>query len=181
MYKSNNTLRNITFAAIFATIDYILAMFQIHIPSLIGRPFIDLGFTFVVIGTLFLGYKYGLISGIIGLALFDLLNGYAAHVYLTVMEAFIVVSASWLTFKATHYSTHLSKIILVSIISGLSKMLSGFLRYLIEGLIVGMHGDKLFATALLSVPASIITGIAMFITIPLFFEVLNRVMKIVIH
>lgn len=44
-----------------------------------------------------------------------------------------------------------------------------------------MHGDKLFATALLSVPASIITGIAMFITIPLFFEVLNRVMRIINH
>lgn len=180
MYQSKNTLRNITFAAIFAAIDYVLAMFQIHIPSPIGRSFIDLGFTFVVIGTLFLGYKYGLISGIIGLTLFDLLNGYAAHAYLTVMEVIIVVSASWLTFKAVHYSNQLSKIILVGIISGLSKILSGFLRYLIEGLVVGMQGNKLIATAILSMPASVVTGIAMFVTVPLFFVILNKVMKIVV-
>lgn len=180
MYKSSNTLRNITFAAVFATIDYILAMFQIHIPSIIGRPFIDLGFTFVVIGTLFLGYRYGLISGIIGLSLFDLLNGYAAHVYLTVMEVFIVVSVAWLSFRATKYSTQLSKIVLVGIMSGLSKMVSGFLRYTIEALVIGMHGKKLIATAILSMPASVVTGIAMFITVPVFFVILNKVMRIVI-
>lgn len=180
MYKSNNSLRNITFAAIFAAIDYILAMFQIHIPSPIGRPFIDLGYTFVVIGTLFLGYKYGLISGIIGLVLFDLLNGYAAHTYLTVMEVVIIASVGWLMFKTMHFSPKISKIILIGIATGLSKIIAGFLRYVIEGLIIGMQGKKLIAMAALSMPASIVTGIAMFVTVPLFFNFLNKVMKIVI-
>ena len=167
-------------AAIFAAIDYILAMFQIHIPSPIGRPFIDLGYTFVVIGTLFLGYKYGLISGIIGLVLFDLLNGYAAHTYLTVMEVVIIASVGWLMFKTMHFSPKISKIILIGIATGLSKIIAGFLRYVIEGLIIGMQGKKLIAMAALSMPASIVTGIAMFVTVPLFFNFLNKVMKIVI-
>lgn len=96
------------------------------------------------------------------------------------MEVIIVVSVSWLTFKVVHYSNQLSKIILVGIISGLSKILSGFLRYLIEGLVVGMQGNKLIAIAVLSMPASVVTGIAMSVTVPLFFVILNKVMKIVV-
>ncbi|MGX5376910.1 hypothetical protein ACWCL1_01370 [Ligilactobacillus sp. LYQ135] len=105
---------------------------------------------------------------------------YATHAYLIIMEVIIVVSVSWLTFKVVHYSNQLSKIILVGIISGLSKILSGFLRYLIEGLVVGMQGNKLIAIAVLSMPASVVTGIAMSVTVPLFFVILNKVMKIVV-
>lgn len=179
MFKSDKTIQNITLAAVFAAVDYILAMFQIHIPSPVGRPFIDLGFTFVVIGILFLGYKYGLISGIIGLTMFDLLNGYAAHAYLTVMEVLIVASAAELAFKACHRSTKVKSLIIIGIITGLSKILSGFLRYLVESWVVGVHGTKLLMTAALAMPASIVTGIAMFFTVPLFFAGLYQVMKII--
>lgn len=180
MFKSDKIIYNITLAAVFATIDYILAMFQIHIPSPVGRPFIDLGFTFVVLGVLFLEYKYGLLSGIIGLTMFDLMNGYAPHAYLTVMEVFIVASTASLTFKILKHSTKTTSIITLGIVTGLSKILSGFLRYFIEAWVVGMHGRKLLATAILSMPASIVTGIAMFFTVPLFFWGLYQIMKIVI-
>lgn len=181
MFKSDKTIYNVTLAAIFAIVDYILAMFQIHIPSPVGRPFIDLGFTFVVLGILFLGYKYGVFSGIIGLTMFDLMNGYAAHAYLTVMEVFIVATITSLTFKILKHSTKIASIVTLGVITGLSKILSGFLRYFIEAWIVGMHGKKLLATAVLSMPASIVTGIAMFFTVPLFFWALYRMMKIVIR
>ena len=112
--------------------------------------------------------------------LFDLLNGYAAHTYLTVMEVVIIASVGWLMFKTMHFSPKISKIILIGIATGLSKIIAGFLRYVIEGLIIGMQGKKLIAMAALSMPASIVTGIAMFVTVPLFFNFLNKVMKIVI-
>lgn len=181
MFKSDKTIYNVTLAAVFAIVDYILAMFQIHIPSPVGRPFIDLGFTFVVLGVLFLGYKYGVFSGIIGLTMFDLMNGYAAHAYLTIMEVFIVATTTGLTFKILKHSTKIASIVTLGVITGLSKILSGFLRYFIEAWIVGMHGKKLLATAVLSMPASIVTGIAMFFTVPLFFLALYRIMKIVIR
>lgn len=181
MFKSDKTIYNVTLAAVFAIVDYILAMFQIHIPSPVGRPFIDLGFTFIVLGVLFLGYKYGVFSGIIGLTMFDLMNGYAAHAYLTVIEVFIVATTTGLTFKILKHSTKIASIVTLGVITGLSKILSGFLRYFIEAWIVGMHGKKLLATAVLSMPASIVTGIAMFFTVPLFFWALYRMMKIVIR
>lgn len=181
MFKSDKTIYNVTLAAVFAIVDYILAMFQIHIPSPVGRPFIDLGFTFVVLGILFLGYEYGVFSGIIGLTMFDLMNGYAAHAYLTIMEVFIVATTTGLTFKILKHSTKIASIVTLGVITGLSKILSGFLRYFIEAWIVGMHGKKLLATAVLSMPASIVTGIAMFFTVPLFFWALYRIMKIVIR
>lgn len=126
MFKSDKTIYNVTLAAVFAIVDYILAMFQIHIPSPVGRPFIDLGFTFVVLGILFLGYKYGVFSGIIGLTMFDLMNGYAAHAYLTIMEVFIVATTTGLTFKILKHSTKIASIVTLGVITGLSKILSGF-------------------------------------------------------
>ena len=82
----NEKLYAVIRAAFFAALDYVFAMFQIHVPSPVGHPFVDLGFTFVALGTMFLGFKYGFISGAVGLGVFDLLNGYANHAYLTVME-----------------------------------------------------------------------------------------------
>lgn len=77
----NEKLYAVIRAAFFAALDYVFAMFQIHVPSPVGHPFVDLGFTFVALGTMFLGFKYGFISGAVGLGVFDLLNGYANHAY----------------------------------------------------------------------------------------------------
>ena len=89
----NEKLYAVIRAAFFAALDYIFAMFQIHVPSPVGHPFVDLGFTFVALGTMFLGFKYGFISGAVGLGVFDLLNGYANHAYLTVMEVLLLTAA----------------------------------------------------------------------------------------
>ena len=63
----NEKLYAVIRAAFFAALDYVFAMFQIHVPSPVGHPFVDLGFTFVALGTMFLGFKYGFISGAVGL------------------------------------------------------------------------------------------------------------------
>ena len=175
MLRSTNQVRNITLAAVFAAIDYVLAMMQIHIPSPVGHPFIDLGFTFVVIGMIFLGFKYGIIAGLIGLVLFDFLNGYAAHAYLTVMEVLMVGGVATLTFNALGRSMKGSRLIVLGITTGITKMISGYLRYVIEALMVGSHFNTALAMGVAAVPASVAAGIAMMITVPLFGIILYRV------
>lgn len=53
----NEKLYAVIRAAFFAALDYVFAMFQIHVPSPVGHPFVDLGFTFVALGTMFLGFN----------------------------------------------------------------------------------------------------------------------------
>lgn len=174
----NEKLYAVIRAAFFAALDYVFAMFQIHVPSPVGHPFVDLGFSFVALGTLFLGFKYGFISGAIGLGLFDLLNGYANHAYLTVMEVLLLTAAVSVTYKLLNKDTGLGvpALITIGLVSGIVKMLTGYLRYLIESLIdAGLPFGKAAVTALAAFPADFATGFVMFFTVPVFFVVMSKV------
>lgn len=174
----NEKLYAVIRAAFFAALDYVFAMFQIHVPSPVGHPFVDLGFSFVALGTLFLGFKYGFISGAIGLGLFDLLNGYANHAYLTVMEVLLLTAAVSVTYKLLNKDTGLGvpALITIGLVSGIVKMLTGYLRYLIESLVdAGLPFSKAAVTALAAFPADFATGFVMFFTVPVFFVVMSKV------
>ena len=174
----NEKLYAVIRAAFFAALDYVFAMFQIHVPSPVGHPFVDLGFSFVALGTLFLGFKYGFISGAIGLGLFDLLNGYANHAYLTVMEVLLLTAAVSVTYKLLNKDTGLGvpALITIGLVSGIVKMLTGYLRYLIESLVdAGLPFGKAAVTALAAFPADFATGFVMFFAVPVFFVVMSRV------
>ena len=174
----NEKLYAVIRAAFFAALDYVFAMFQIHVPSPVGHPFVDLGFSFVALGTLFLGFKYGFISGAIGLGLFDLLNGYANHAYLTVMEVLFLTAAVSVTYKLLNKDTGLGvpALITIGLVSGIVKMLTGYLRYLIESLVdAGLPFGKAAVTALAAFPADFATGFVMFFTVPVFFVVMSKV------
>ena len=49
----NEKLYAVIRAAFFAALDYVFAMFQIHVPSPVGHPFVDLGFTSVSASSIF--------------------------------------------------------------------------------------------------------------------------------
>ncbi|WP_334116593.1 ECF transporter S component [Ligilactobacillus sp.] len=174
----NEKLYAVIRAAFFAALDYVFAMFQIHVPSPVGHPFVDLGFTFVALGTMFLGFKYGFISGAVGLGVFDLLNGYANHAYLTVMEVLLLTAAVAVSYRLLNRNDGLSSpsLITIGIVSGLVKMFSGYLRYLAESLIdAGLPFGKAAVTALAAFPADFATGFVMFFAVPVFFVVMSRV------
>ena len=156
----NEKLYAVIRAAFFAALDYVFAMFQIHVPSPVGHPFVDLGFTFVALGTMFLGFKYGFISGAVGLGVFDL-------------TAAVAVS-----YRLLNRNEGLSSpsLITIGIVSGLVKMFSGYLRYLAESLIdAGLPFGKAAVTALAAFPADFATGFVMFFAVPVFFVVMSRV------
>ena len=174
----NEKLYAVIRAAFFAALDYVFAMFQIHVPSPVGHPFVDLGFSFVALGTLFLGFKYGFISGAIGLGLFDLRNGYANHAYRTVMEVLLLTAAVSGPCKLLNKDTGLGvpALITIGLVSGIVKMLTGYLRYLIESLVdAGLPFGKAAVTALAAFPADFATGFVMFFAVPVFFVVMSRV------
>ena len=174
---SRTHLHTVVTAAFFAAIDYLFAMFQFHIPSPIGHPFVDLGFTFVSLGVVFLGFKYGLLAGAVALFVFDLLNGYANHAYLTILEVFILSLVVALLEKLLQrfLANHPSAIFVLGLGAGLTKIATGYLRYLLEGLIdAGLPLSKAMVTAMSAFPADIATGLLMMVTIPVFFFALAK-------
>ena len=175
----NEKLYTVIRAAFFAALDYVFAMFQIHVPSPVGHPFVDLGFTFVALGTMFLGFKYGFISGAVGLGVFDLLNGYANHAYLTVMEVLLLTAAVAVSYRLLNRNDGLSSPSLITIgivFRPSSRCFPAISAISPKSLIdAGLPFGKAAVTALAAFPADFATGFVMFFAVPVFFVVMSRV------
>ena len=104
MRTYKNSLQALIFTGLFAAIIYIgIWVLRIPVPAMVGRPFIHFGNTLTAVAILYLGYRNGMIAGIIGLGGFDLLNGYAATSWLTMLEVVVVATVLSLIFKGMNY------------------------------------------------------------------------------
>ena len=91
MREQKNSLRAIILTGLFAAIIYIgIWVLRIPVPAMVGKPFIHFGNTLTAVAILFLGFRNGMLAGIIGLGGFDILNGYASTSWLTMLEVVVV-------------------------------------------------------------------------------------------
>lgn len=169
-------LQKIIFAGLCAAIIFIgISLFRINLPAVVGRPFIHFGNTFAVIAVMILGFKYGACSAVLGLGLFDILNGYAATSWITILEAVILAAVTSLVFHFTHYqSNQVGKLYLVSLAAGLIKLLTSWLAGVIESLMLGTHLSVALINAFFSLPAAAINSGATFILVPLIYLALEK-------
>lgn len=104
MRTRENSLVSIIMTGLFAAIIYLgVWVLRIPVPALVGRPFIHFGNTLTAVAILYLGCRNGMLAGIIGLGGFDLLNGYAATSWLTMLEVVVVASVLTAVYKGMHY------------------------------------------------------------------------------
>ncbi|KRM35110.1 hypothetical protein FC83_GL001237 [Agrilactobacillus composti DSM 18527 = JCM 14202] len=176
--ENQGNLRRLIQTALFAALCYIFALFQFRIPAPVGHPFVDLGFTFVALGGLLLGWRYGCLAGVIGLGLFDLTQGYANHAYLTVLEVIVLVTVVYLIAKAVSHLNSVTAIIIIALFAGVTKGVTGYFRYVTEGLVdFGLTVPRALQQALVSFPADVITGLLMVIALPVIYLALRPVLK----
>lgn len=169
-------LQKIILAGLCAAIIFIgISLFRINLPAVVGRPFIHFGNTFAVIAVMILGFKYGACAAVLGLGLFDILNGYAATSWITMLEAVILAAVTALVFRAVHYQNNqVGKLYLVSLAAGLIKLVTSWLAGVIESLMVGAHLSVAVINAFLSLPAAAINSGATFIIVPLIYLALEK-------
>ena len=97
-------LKKLVLAGLFAAIIFIgISVLRIPLPAIVGRPFIHFGNILTVLAVMLLGFGYGATAGAVGLGLFDILNGYAATSWLTIIEAIILAAMVNLSFKSIGY------------------------------------------------------------------------------
>lgn len=174
---TSKTLRKTIFTGLCAAIIFIgISLFRIYLPAPTGRPFIHFGNTFAVISVMLLGFRAGALASMIGLGLFDILNGYAATSWLTILEALILAFVTSWTFKRVHYVTDkkISKLYLVSLAAGAIKLFTSWCTGIIEGLMVGTQFHVAMINAFVSLPATLINSLATFIIVPLIYVALER-------
>lgn len=182
MRTKQNSLQALVLTGLFAAIIYIgIWVLRIPIPAMVGRPFIHFGNTLTAVAILLLGYRNGMIAGIIGLGGFDILNGYAATSWLTMLEIVVVASVITLVFRAFKYQDTKRNIIIIAIIAGLTKILTTYCVSIVEALMVGTSLKVAYIAAFLSLPATVVNSCTTAICTPILYfifkDAARRILK----
>lgn len=182
MRNNENSLQNVIITGMFAALIYLgIWVLRIPIPALVGRPFIHFGNTLTAVAILYLGYKKGMLAGIIGLGGFDILNGYAATSWLTMLEVVVVASVLSGIFCLMKYQNTKKNIIILGIVAGLTKILTTYCVSIVEALMIGTSLKVAYVAAFLSLPATVINSITTAICTPLLYfalvDVSGKVLK----
>ncbi len=168
MRTNENSLVSIIMTSLFAAIIYLgVWVLRIPVPALVGRPFIHFGNTLTAVAILYLGYRNGMLAGIIGLGGFDLLNGYAATSWLTMLEVVVVASVLTAVYKGMHYQDSKKNIIILGIIAGITKIFTTYCVSIVEALMVGTSLNVALVSSFVSLPATIINSISTAICTPI--------------
>lgn len=170
MRTNENSLVSIIITGLFAAIIYLgVWVLRIPVPALVGRPFIHFGNTLTAVAILYLGYRNGMLAGIIGLGVFDLLNGYAATSWLTMLEVVVVASVLTAVYKGMHYQDSKKNIIILGIIAGITKIFTTYCVSIVEALMVGTSLNVALVSSFVSLPATIINSISTAICTPILY------------
>ena len=180
MRTNQNSLRAIVLTGLFAAIIYIgIWVLRIPIPAMVGRPFIHFGNTLTAVAILTLGLRNGMLAGIIGLGGFDILNGYAATSWLTMLEVVIVALVISGLFKAFNYQDSRRNIIILAIVAGVTKIFTSYCTSIVEALMAGTVFKVALVASFFSLPATVINYISTAICTPLLYFFLKRILQAV--
>ncbi|ASR41715.1 ECF transporter S component [Ligilactobacillus agilis] len=180
MRTNQNSLRAIVLTGLFAAIIYIgIWVLRIPIPAMVGRPFIHFGNTLTAVAILTLGLRNGMLAGIIGLGGFDILNGYAATSWLTMLEVVIVALVISGLFKAFNYQDSRRNIIILAIVAGVTKIFTSYCTSIVEALMAGTVFKVALVASFFSLPATVINSISTAICTPLLYFFLKRILQAV--
>lgn len=170
MRTKENSLVSIIMTGLFAAIIYLgVWILRIPVPALVGRPFIHFGNTLTAVAILYLGYRNGMLAGIIGLGGFDLLNGYAATSWLTMLEVVIVASVLTAVYKGMHYKDSKKNIIILGIIAGVTKIFTTYCVSIVEALMIGTSLNVALISSFVSLPATVINSVSTAICTPILY------------
>lgn len=173
---NKNSLRAIILTGLFAAIIYIgIWVLRIPIPALVGRPFIHFGNTLTAVAILFLGFRNGMLAGIIGLGGFDILNGYAATSWLTMLEVVVVALVITAVYKALKYTDSKRNIIIIAVIAGITKIFTTYCVSIVEALMAGSFLKAALFASFVSLPATVVNSISTAVLTPILYFFVKKV------
>ncbi len=169
--------RDIVQVGMFAAIIYLGVLF-FKIP--VGEQMVHIGNALVVVGLLVFGWKKGTLSAVIGLGLFDILNGWASSAPATIIEALIVCLLVYFIFEVLmKKNDKISNIIIVAIIAAIAKIIMNAFKYtVIRGMIVsGLAFYPALSIAMPKIVGTYGSSTVTAITVPLLYPIVKRIVK----
>ena len=174
--KNDNT-RELVGLSLYAALIIVTVQF-IRIPF--GPQFVHLGNALVVIAILIFGARKGALVATVALGLFDIFNGYAAEVWITILESLIVCLVLYLVFeKLLKSNDKIVNVIIAGVIAALTKIILNFLKYTIINTIVASLPLKSChaSLAVIKIGGTFGTSVVTIIAVPLLYPVFKRILK----
>ena len=168
--------RRLTQLSLFAALIFIAVKFLgIHV----GVQFVHLGNALIVIAVLLFGFWEGFLAGAVGLALSDIIGGYAATFWIYTIEALIMCAV---VYGLAHfvYKDQMTKgnLLVVALGAAVIKIVMNLLRYTIVGLVASdLPLGPAFALASAKIIGTFGTSLATLIAVPLLYPIFKRLVK----
>ncbi|MGT2907575.1 ECF transporter S component [Streptococcus dentiloxodontae] len=161
--------------SLFAALIFI-SIQALRIP--VGPQFVHFGNALVVIAVLIYGVKRGALIAAVGLGIFDIFNGYAAEVWLTILEAWVVCLIIYFVFeKWLKGDDKLIHIIIVAISAAVIKIIMNAVEYTLTGVIVGnLSWSAAFLAALVNIGGTFGTSLVTAISVPILYPIFKKIL-----
>ena len=174
--EKNDNTRELVELSLYAALIIVSVQF-IRIPF--GPQFVHLGNALVVIAVLIFGARKGALVATVGLGLFDIFNGYAAEVWITILESLIVCYVLYLVFeKLLKSNDKMTNIIIIGVIAAVTKIILNFVKYtIINSVVAALPLNAAMVLALTKIGGTFGTSVVTIIAVPLLYPVFKRILQ----
>lgn len=162
--NSSNVTATVSTAFFAAVIFLGIQSFRIPLPAAVGTPFLHFGHIFVMLAIVCLGSKRSTIAAVLGLIIFDLLNGYLhaiPNVFFSTIIKCMLVGSVFTCFQKRaggdsrkEYMTAIA----CAALYGITNIVVDFIWSVAELVILGSTLSAAFTAELTSIPATIINA-----------------------
>jgi len=164
--KNSGNVKANVMTAFFAAIIFLgIQSFRIPMPAAVGTPFVHFGHIFIMLAIVCLGGCRAAAAGVLGLVIFDILNGYIhaiPNVFVsTVVLCLLVGSIFWFMKRraAGDLRREYRAAVICAVIYGVVNTVIDFTWSVVSLVLVGNHVLAALAAEITSIPATMINAV----------------------
>lgn len=161
----HSSVISVVMTAFFAAVIYLgIQSFRIPLPAAVGTPFLHFGHIFVMLAIVCLGGRRAAAAGVLGLVIFDLLNGYIhsiPNVFVSTIIKCLLVGALFDIMKkqaAGYRKKEYKAAVICAAVYGVLNIAVDFIWSVGELMLIGSTFGAALAAEITSIPATIINA-----------------------
>lgn len=161
----HSNVMSVVMTAFFAAVIFLgIQSFRIPLPAAVGTPFLHFGHIFVMLSIVCLGGKRSAVSGVLGLIIFDILNGYLhaiPNVFVSTIIKCLFVGAVFSVMKrraAGERKKEYMTAVICAALYGITNIAVDFVWSVAELVLLGSTLSAAVAAEVMSIPATIINA-----------------------
>ena len=122
-----------------------------------------------MVATLIYGVRKGALVATVGLGVFDILNGYASVVWITILEALVVILVVHFVYEA------MPKLVIVGFAAALTKIVLNLFKCTLIGMLGNLTLGASLNLALVKIVGTFGSSLATVIAVPILYPIFKKI------